>query len=283
MRPDLVLIGHMAKDIQPDGSFLPGGTVTYAALIAHHLGLQVGVVTSVAPEDIVFLQATIPMAQFAIWPSESSTTFENVYDRDQRRQRLLSRAQDIPPQAIPADWLDASLTLFGPIANEIPVATVAAIRSQWRMATPQGWLRTWDSTGIVSPRIWTQAHEYLDYLSSLVLSAEDLANYTLAEIWQVLDDWSRQIPYIALTDGPRGATIWSSQHSHMHVPALPAREIDPTGAGDSFAIGFLFDLWRNGGDANHAARFAHAIAAFVIESPGITGIPSYETILHRMA
>ena len=49
--PDYLLIGHMTRDLLPDGGCAPGGTALYAALTAHRVGRRVGVVSA---------QATLP-------------------------------------------------------------------------------------------------------------------------------------------------------------------------------------------------------------------------------
>ena len=48
MVPDFLAIGHAAKDLDGDGGFTIGGTVTYAAATARRLGLRAAVVTSAA-------------------------------------------------------------------------------------------------------------------------------------------------------------------------------------------------------------------------------------------
>jgi len=37
--PEFLTIGHVTRDIHPDGTFSLGGTVTFAALTAYRLGL----------------------------------------------------------------------------------------------------------------------------------------------------------------------------------------------------------------------------------------------------
>ena len=44
-RPDFLAIGHVTRDLLPGGAFTLGGTVTFAALTARHLGLASAVVT----------------------------------------------------------------------------------------------------------------------------------------------------------------------------------------------------------------------------------------------
>jgi len=57
-RPDLVAVGHVTRDLLPDGTYTIGGTATYASLAALRLGASVAVLTS-APDDLD-LSAALP-------------------------------------------------------------------------------------------------------------------------------------------------------------------------------------------------------------------------------
>src|SRR5439155_27354900 len=72
---------------------------------------------------------------------------------------------------------------------------------------------------------------------------------------------------ILLTDGARGCTILSA-NAEQHVPAFPAREVDPTGAGDCFLAGFAVGLLR-GWPPSRAALLGNWCGARAIESPGL--------------
>jgi sugar/nucleoside kinase (ribokinase family) len=54
----------------------------------------------------------------------------------------------------------------------------------------------------------------------------------------------------------------------MDVPAAPAIEVDPTGAGDVFGLVFALALAR-GADLATAGQRAAAAAARVVEGPGL--------------
>ncbi len=66
-------------------------------------------------------------------------------------------------------------------------------------------------------------------------------------------------PTVVLTAGSDGAYVPG------HIPAAPAVVVDPTGAGDAFAAGFLaaYD-----GDATAAARAAVVVAARAVTTAG---------------
>jgi sugar/nucleoside kinase (ribokinase family) len=65
------------------------------------------------------------------------------------------------------------------------------------------------------------------------------------------------------------------------VPALPAKVVDTTGAGDCWDAGFLAGL-LHGADALAAARLGHACAAYCIEQVGgSAGVPAYAQVCRR--
>jgi sugar/nucleoside kinase (ribokinase family) len=66
-------------------------------------------------------------------------------------------------------------------------------------------------------------------------------------------------PIVALTAGADGAYVPG------HIPAVPAVVVDPTGAGDAFAAGFLAAY---AGDVEAAARAAVVVAARAVATPG---------------
>ena len=84
-----------------------------------------------------------------------------------------------------------------------------------------------------------------------------------------------------LTRGHNGATLFDSDGSTQHWDALPARPVDPTGAGDCFASAFLFRLAETE-ELNSAMEFALAAGALAVEGSGLGGIASREAIESRM-
>jgi 1D-myo-inositol 3-kinase len=125
--PDYLVIGHVAKDLLPSGDgAVAGGTVTYAAILAHRLGLQSAIVTSCRPEDDYLLDAA---REEGVWvssrPSPATTTFLNRYDREGHRQQVLSAQADLVRyEDVPEAWRSAPIVHLGPIARELPAGIV---------------------------------------------------------------------------------------------------------------------------------------------------------------
>jgi 1D-myo-inositol 3-kinase len=298
--PDFLVLGHVAQDLQQDGSFRLGGTVTYAALLAERLGLRVGIVTSGTEREVAALRALLPEAQIACVPSTTPTIFENRYDAGRRTQYLRARAALLTAADVPSAWRDAPITLLGPIAVELTPSIAAFLAHttsaspslvgkgpgvRLRAATPQGWLRAWDASGRVTPTPWATANDILPHLNALICSVEDIAiaasSDASATTEALLVSWAAYVRYLVVTDGPRAARLWVDGRSPVLVPAFTVPEVDPTGAGDTFAAAFLIALWR-GLSPRDAVRYAHAAASYVVVTSGASGIPTDDQIRARL-
>jgi len=274
--PDFLAIGHITRDLLPDGSWRLGGTVTFAALTASRLGLRAAIVTS-APSDVVAaLDAILPDIPLSVVPTEDATTFENIYSAAGRKQYLRGRAAPLTIDAIPPAWQDAPIVLLAPVAQEVDVSLVTAFPRSLLAATPQGWLRQWNADGLVEPAPLSDAETLLPHVRALIFSREDVQ--PPAE--EVIGQWSRMASLVVETVGAEGAYLWRSGEQSELVAGYPAREVDPTGAGDVFAAAFLCELHATG-DVLRAVDFANRVAAWSVEAPGGEGIPTREMLATR--
>jgi sugar/nucleoside kinase (ribokinase family) len=264
MNPDYLMLGHFTRDVLPNGATTPGGTSLYAALTAHRLGRTVGVVSALAE-----LPAGWPdTIQIVFHPSPSPPTFENRYTPAGRVQTLHTASQPITQEVIPDLWRAAPLVHLGPVLSETPEQLVDAFPNALLGVTPQGWMRTWDEPlpGPVIYRPWQPTPRVLERIDALVLSIEDVRGDEA-----LVAGYARHCALIALTRGAEGSTLFLRGVPH-HIPAFPAVEHDPTGAGDVFAAALLIRL-RETGDPLDAARFASYVAALSVEGAGISSIP----------
>lgn len=87
--------------------------------------------------------------------------------------------------------------------------------------------------------------------------------------------------YVVVTDGAQGAYAYDGVKMHA-TKAFPGKLIEATGAGDSFATGFLGALLKGHTHAE-ALRWAAVNASSVIHHVGPTkGLLSHTEILHRL-
>jgi len=284
--PDFLTIGHVTRDILPDQTFSLGGTVSFAALTAYHLGLVVAITTCADAELLAELPARLPEIGLAVHTSSATTAFVNTYHEGFRTQYLRARADQLQLEDVPEAWRKAPVVLFGPLDQELSPSLVRLFPrhpGSIFAATPQGWLRRWDEDGRVWPTPWAAAGEILPLLDVLLLSHEDLlpfANGNRTDADTMLSHWSMQVPLLVATDGRHGATLF--QHGIAErFPAYPAHEVDPTGAGDVFAAAFLVHYHRHG-DPRKAVNFANCVSSLSIEHEGIAGIPTMEMVRERI-
>ena len=86
---------------------------------------------------------------------------------------------------------------------------------------------------------------------------------------------------VVVTKGENGSEIITEKET-IHIPAVDANIVDPTGCGDAYRAGFLAAL-EEGKDYNYCAKFASAVAAFVGEKTGPQeGAPTHEQAIERM-
>jgi sugar/nucleoside kinase (ribokinase family) len=107
----------------------------------------------------------------------------------------------------------------------------------------------------------------------MVLSEEDLPKKALPAAWTA---WPG---ILIITQSERGAVgRWHGQWNR--IPAHPAWEVNPTGAGDVFTAAFLV-RYSETRDPDESALFASAAASIKAEHGGIAGIPTREQVQER--
>jgi len=267
--PQFLVIGHVCRDLHEGGHRL-GGTAAYASFTAQRLGFRAAALTSSAETDLAYL---LPGVDICNLPSSVTTTFQNMYSRGTRQQRLHAVASEIQPPDMPPDWLHTPVVLLGPIVHEIAPSFATAFQGSLVGINPQGWMRQWDARGRVSPVIWDG--DALEGLAQVVVLGEsDL------KPGQRLEGWLEWVPVLLVTQSEQGA-LMRYGGDWYRVPAYSAQEVDPTGAGDVFAAAFLV-RYHETGDPYASALFASCAAAVSVEGLGLEAIPSRRQVKARM-
>jgi len=248
---DYLAIGHASLDLTPSGA-VPGGTVTYAARVAQALGCRIAVVTSVASD--FDLETVFPGMAIENIPAAATTTFRNVYSGGGRQQKIFSAAEPILAKHIPAAWMRAPIVHFGPIANEIDSSLIELFSNSLVGLTPQGWYRRWDESGQVTSGNWPEAGKFIPMAASIILSTEDLSDPA------DLDIFRQRARLLVLTEQAGGCRVYC-RGEQRHFPAPAVEEVNPTGAGDSFAAAYFVRLHQTRGNPWAAAEFANRVAA----------------------
>jgi sugar/nucleoside kinase (ribokinase family) len=230
--------------------------------------MRVGVVTASSAEtDLGVLQDISVVSA----PSTHSTTFENIYSKNSRRQILHHRAERLSFEDIPEIWRKAPIIHLGPIAGEMDSVLPDSFTPSLLGLTPQGWMRAWDESGRVVQANWESPEQALGRAGAVVLSIEDVAG---AE--EQIEFMAAHTRILVVTEGAAGARLyWHGDQRRFRAPAM--QEIDATGAGDIFAAAFFIRLLATR-DPWEAARFATHLAAHSVTRSGLKGIPTVEEI-----
>lgn len=264
---DYLVIGHITKDITPEGP-QPGGTAAYAALTARALGYKVGIVTSWASEFPLGALSDIPLINYR---ADQTTTFENISTPQGRIQKIHGLAEKLDLFLIPETWRKPQIVHFGPVAQEIEPGMVRYFNNSLVGVSPQGWLRAWDENGQIHSSEWPEASFVLGNADVAILSLEDVGNDETR-----IEEMASYCPVMVVTESMEGARVyWHGDVRRFRPPNTPLK--DDTGAGDIFSAAFFVRFFHTR-NPWESARFATQLASHSITRIGMEGIPTLQEI-----
>jgi sugar/nucleoside kinase (ribokinase family) len=271
--PNVVVCGNVTLDRTPEG-FAPGGPAYYAGQAWRALGAEARVLTAAGAD---FPPEALRGVETELLRSPSTTVFQNRYGADgTRTQRVEAQAGSLSPRNLPAHWRRPDVLHVVPVLSEVdPGSFRAALRPRLTGLCAQGLVRVVGPDGAVTQPPWDPSPTLLSAVDVVVLSEDDLRGQG-----NLLDRLVAAVPVVAFTRGARGCDIIVRGHI-TRVGVFPVEEVDPTGAGDVFAAGFLFAM-AQGTPPAEAARLGAAAASFVVEAPGGTALPRVRDAFARM-
>lgn len=294
--PEVVHVGSATRDIAPDDprGWRLGGGVTYASLTTARLGLATSALiglddaAAAAGELDLLREAGVEIIRV---PLAEGPVFHNVHLPTGRIQRCVAVGTALPTSAIPTWWRGARAWSLVPVADELgdEWASVpdrgALVAVAW-----QGMLRTLRSGAKVTRR--NPIERALVRRADLVgVSQQDVAPGTAPlDLVALLKPGARLLftqgaegGLVVRVDAAGGGLPWSVRY----LPTLGDREIDATGAGDTFLAALLAatirpDLLgpyrrRRGADLH----FAAAAGSLTAEDLGLTGVPYLNLVQAR--
>lgn len=239
---DFLLIGHITRDIDPNGEFIPGGPVTYAGIKLAMDGNNVHIVTKAADNDPlldIISGYGITVENMADPQDTHTTTYENIYNEKQERTQFILDVAE-PFHTHETDHLKelalGKRTLVLPVANEIPHTFFKPLASSAEMliAAPQGSLRNWDEEGRVFHEPFDDDYiEALRHCHVVTVSDEDMTGFTQEDHSRILHNTADTV---ILTNGRDGARMFQNNHA-IDVPPFRLTDYEeilgyPTGNGD---------------------------------------------------
>ena len=217
----------------------------------------------------------------------SSTRFVNEYDKfGNRTQYVESLAPPILPDDFSDDHLDATIIHFSPLTlHDVDIECIRLSKSSGALVSldVQGFIRDIDSSKKVIPRIWEERDEVLGLVDVVKLHESELidiidAKSELAAASYILSLGPR---IVLITHDHRGSIVYT-RDSQVEIPLVMAKtQVDTTGCGDTYAIGFLLEYMRSA-DVKRAGLFAATCSSFNVETLGPYHMPSRFMVEDRM-
>lgn len=272
---DVLLIGYVTRDIMGSRSHL-GGTVAFAAQAASCLGIRSAMVTS-APQNFPLLDPLREDANIALYevPTAQETTFHLTYSPAGRSMRVSHRAPSLTLADVPPQLRHVPLAFVAPLLGECDREVVQGLSARVVLCTIQGWLRTLRADGLVVPSLNELVMRPPSNLTVVVFSELD---HPQSEA--IARELAQKGVLVALTRSTAGVSLYSPNADRIDVPAAPAVEVDPTGAGDVFGLVFGLALAK-GMSAVQAAQQAVMAAARVVEGPGLGNLSGYVSAMSQ--
>ena len=265
--PRVLVVGTVTWDEFGDER-RPGGAVSYAARALEALGIRARIVTIAGPDaDLAAFEAH----ETAVACGGRTLAFEHRQIGGRRALRVLARPERLLTASdVPAGWDDADVLMIAPLlADDLDVASFAAIDAPLRGLLAQGLVREVDGGGAityVAPRAPVLCSG-VDDRTTVFLSAREIAGWPEASVAAL----ERRAERLVVTLGEEGAEIRRGGR-RTRVPPQRAEQVDPTGAGDTFATAFLVGVAEGASDAE-AGRLAARCAAAAVQRVGPAPLP----------
>jgi sugar/nucleoside kinase (ribokinase family) len=294
-RVDVLHVGSACRDIASDDprGWRLGGGVTYAALTTARLGLRTAAVVGVDDEARTASELDLLReagADLMLVRLESGPVFHNVETPTGRLQTSVEPGMPLSAPPLPDSWRAARAWSIAPVAGEIG--------DEWADVIPDGAFVGLAWQGLLRNLVAGEQVTRRPPHRSRILERADLvgvSHHDLAPTTPIADLYPLLAPGASLlvTQGVGGGllvTLDGDRHaaSTVRYSAVPAdREVDPTGAGDTFLATLISTAVRRSVAGPSGGRldlpFAVAAGSLVVEGHGLTGVPDRAAVLVRMA
>lgn len=275
----LVVIGTVAFDAieTPFGKTdkIVGGAATYASLAASYFYDKVKIVGVVGDdfhqEDIEdFKNHGIDVEGLQIKAGEKSFFWAGKYHNDMNSRDTLATElnvlADFDP-LIPESYQDCQYLLLGNLTPQIQSTTINRLKNRPKLIV----LDTMNFWMDVALNDLLETLKMVDVLTINDAEARQLSGeYSLVKAANKILQMGPK--YLIIKKGEHGALLFH-EDKVFSAPALPLAEVyDPTGAGDTFAGGFMGYLAKVGtinfNNMKNAIIYGSALASFCVEKFG---------------
>lgn len=283
----LVVVGTVAFDAieTPFGKTdkILGGAATYIGIAAGKLGVDARIVSVIGgdfPKKYLDLLNDNGVDTTGIKVIHEGKTFfwAGRYHNDMNSRDTLvtdlNVLADFNP-VLPESYQDSNFLMLGNLTPQIQQRVIEQFRERPRlivMDTMNYWMNS----------AWDDLLKVIKMVDVLTINDEEArqlsGEYSLVKAARKIISMGPK--YLVIKKGEHGALLFNNE-SVFFAPALPLEEVfDPTGAGDTFAGGFIGYLAKTGDisfeNMKRAIIFGSAMASFTVEKFGTEGLQSIQ-------
>ncbi|MDB4286242.1 PfkB family carbohydrate kinase [bacterium] len=275
----LVAVGSMAFDAleTPYGKRdkILGGAATYIALASSYFAQPVKAISVVGYDfldtDIQMLKEHgVIMEGVQVKEDQKSFFWSGRYhDNMNKRDTLITELnvlENFDP-IVPESYNDCSYLMLGNLSPDVQRQVIERLPNRPKMVVMDT-MNFWMDIALDS------LHDTLKMIDVLIINDEEArqlsGEYSLVKAARKIKEKGPK--YVVIKKGEHGALLFYDDHM-FSAPGLPLEEVvDPTGAGDTFAGGFIGHMARSGevtfDKMKQAVIFGSAMASFCVEKFG---------------
>jgi len=282
----LLVIGSVAFDAidTPFGSTgkIVGGAASYISLATTLLHDNVGLVAVVGEDfDFAFVEELkrrgLDVGGLQVKAGEKSFFWHGKYHLDMNsRDTLVTELNvlaDFDP-IVPETWKKPDYVMLGNLSPQVQITTLERLTQKPKLVV----LDTMNFWMDIALEDLKAVLKKVDVLTINDEEARQLSGeYSLVKAARVIRNMGPNT--LIIKKGEHGALLFGGNDEIFFCPALPMEDVfDPTGAGDTFAggfVGYLASVGRTDFEAmKMAVVYGSAMASFCVEQFGTTKLAS---------
>lgn len=275
----LLIVGTVAFDAieTPFGKTekILGGAATYIGLSASYFGLDAGIISVVGgdfPEEYLQMLSdkSIDLTGVEIIKEGKTFFWSGKYDYNLNTRDTLATdlnvLADFNP-VVPENFEDCEFLMLGNLHPAVQMSVINQISKRPKLVVL-------DTMNFWMDNTMDELKEVIAKTDVITINDEEArqlsGEYSLVKAAQVIHEMGPQ--YVVIKKGENGALLFNNGDVFF-APALPLEEIfDPTGAGDTFAGGFIGYLASTSDvsfeNMKRAVIFGSNFASFCVEKFG---------------
>ncbi|WP_418510348.1 PfkB family carbohydrate kinase [Corallibacter sp.] len=275
----LVIVGTVAFDAieTPFGKTdkILGGAATFIGLAASQFNVDAAAVSVVGgdfPQDYLDLLANKNIDTTGIEIVKEGKTFfwSGKYHNDMNTRDTLATELNVLADfnpVVPEDYKDADYVMLG---NLHPIVQIGVLEQM----TKKPKLVVLDTMNFWMDNALEDLHKIISKVDVITINDEEArqltGEYSLVVAARKIHEMGPK--YVVIKKGEHGALLFHNDNV-FYAPALPLEEVfDPTGAGDTFAGGFIGYLTKTDDisfdNMKNAVIYGSTLASFCVEKFG---------------